>query len=139
VKKADEALRSLFAVLTFPLGWLRDEASEQPTSTAVTRGTVTEHKNRFLWRLIDLFISVSPFPSLLPANELQQLRRMCVPQAFLMCHTVLHETGQYHACLELANLIADEVQALYVDFATEELQGFLSLLHKSALAAVTEG
>lgn len=60
-----------------------------------------------------------------------------MPQTFLMCHTVLNETSQYHACLELANLIADEVQALYNDFDPEELQGFLNLFYKSALAAVT--
>jgi len=67
---------------------------------------------------------------------MEELRRACIPQAFLSCHTVLHETQQYQACMELANLVADEGQALYKDFSAEELRGFLSLLHKSALAAL---
>jgi len=69
-------------------------------------------------------------------NELKKLRRMCVPEIFLLCHTVLHETQQYQDCLELASMIADEQQTLYKDFSSEELREFLSLLGKSAMAAL---
>jgi len=106
VKKADEALKALFAVLTFPLGWLKDE----PTAFSST--------------------------NLSRDNELKKLRRMCVPEIFLLCHTVLHETQQYQDCLELASMIADEQQTLYKDFSSEELREFLSLLGKSAMAAL---
>lgn len=107
VKRADEALKALFAVLAFPLGWLKDESATVFTSSNLRR----EH-------------------------ELQELRKICVPQIFIFCHTVLHETQQYQACLELAGMVADETQALYKDFSADELRAFLALLHKSSLAAL---
>jgi len=109
VKKADEALSRLSAVLSFPCGWLKDESGILPSDTpsAVTR-----------------------------AREMEELRRASIPQVFLLSHTVLHETCQYQECMKLANLVADEGASLYKDFSAEELRGLLSLLAKSAMASV---
>ena len=70
---------------------------------------------------------------------MQLLRQTCIPHAALLLCNVLTNTGQYSRCLELANVMAAEHQALYQVCSAEQLsqlmkhfrQAYVKVLDKS--------
>lgn len=52
-------------------------------------------------------------PAVRSTEQLHMLQRLCLPQMVSLLHTVLHATGSYKQCVELANLVASEDYKLY--------------------------
>ena len=42
------------------------------------------------------------------------LRKLCLPMLCFLLHTILHSTGQYQECLQLADMVSSERHKLYL-------------------------
>lgn len=67
-------------------------------------------------------------------HQLELLRQLCIPLVCYLLHNVLHSTGQYKQCLQLADVITSEQYQLYEVFRKDELQKMLSLFRETSLA-----
>jgi len=72
-------------------------------------------------------------------SEMSALRTELIPQTFLLLHSVLHNTGQYQAAINLANLLADESTSNYAAFSKDKIKQFLAKIRESSLAVLDEG
>jgi len=72
-------------------------------------------------------------------EEMKSLRGEILPQTVLLLHSVLHNTGQFKACLELASLVTDESTRNYAAFSTDKIKQILAKLRESSLAVMEEG
>ncbi|GAB6025436.1 hypothetical protein CHUAL_014030 [Chamberlinius hualienensis] len=67
-------------------------------------------------------------------QQMKCLRESCLPEITIMLHSILHSTGKYKECLQLADIIASEQHQLYKVFQKQDLQHFLNKLRESSLA-----
>jgi len=67
------------------------------------------------------------------ALQMSRLRSMCLPALCLLLHSVLHCTGQYQKCMQLADIMASEQHQLYTIFSHDELCRFLQKLQESSV------
>lgn len=72
-------------------------------------------------------------------HQMTLLRQLCLPTMFYLLHTVLHSTGHYGECLQLADTIASEDHQLYKVFQRTDLQKFLQKLTDSSVALLDKG
>ncbi|XP_068937158.1 nuclear pore complex protein Nup107 isoform X1 [Petaurus breviceps papuanus] len=73
------------------------------------------------------------------AHQMVLLRRLCLPMLCFLLHTVLHSTGQYQECLQLADMVSSERHKLYTVFSKEELRKLLQKLRESSLMLLDQG
>uniref|UniRef100_A0A7N4P6J9 Nuclear pore complex protein n=1 Tax=Sarcophilus harrisii TaxID=9305 RepID=A0A7N4P6J9_SARHA len=73
------------------------------------------------------------------AHQMVLLRRLCLPMLCFLLHTILHSTGQYQECLQLADMISSERHKLYTVFSKEELRKLLQKLRESSLMLLDQG
>jgi len=111
-RQTEEKLK---AVLTFPGGWLVQEREDED------RMDMREETDEE--RLV----------------ELSGLRKMLVPRTVTLLHRLLHTTGQFSACLGLADLVASEQHLLYAAFTRQDMKEFLNKIRESSLAAMDQG
>ena len=111
-RQTEEKLK---AVLTFPGGWLVQEREDED------RMDMREETDEE--RLL----------------ELSGLRKMLVPRTVTLLHRLLHTTGQFSACLGLADLVASEQHLLYAAFTRQDMKEFLNKIRESSLAAMDQG
>ncbi|KAL6070967.1 Nuclear pore complex protein [Balamuthia mandrillaris] len=109
-KLTNQVVKALSKVLFFPNGWLLDEVVE------VTEGELQHEERR--------------------ERQLEELRRRCIPDLFILYHNVLYETKQYQDSARLADIVADESTKFYSLFSKQELRAFLALINKSVMALV---
>ena len=72
-------------------------------------------------------------------HQQQLLRQMCVPHAALLLSNVLTSTCQYGRCLELANVLAAEHQALYRVCSAEQLSQLTKDFRQAYVKVLDQG
>uniref|UniRef100_A0A8C8XTL7 Nuclear pore complex protein n=1 Tax=Panthera leo TaxID=9689 RepID=A0A8C8XTL7_PANLE len=72
-------------------------------------------------------------------HQMVLLRKLCLPMLCFLLHTILHSTGQYQECLQLADMVSSERHKLYLVFSKEELRKLLQKLRESSLMLLDEG
>uniref|UniRef100_A0A4X2MD81 Nuclear pore complex protein n=1 Tax=Vombatus ursinus TaxID=29139 RepID=A0A4X2MD81_VOMUR len=73
------------------------------------------------------------------AHQMVLLRRLCLPMMCFLLHTILHSTGQYQECLQLADMVSSDRHKLYAVFSKEELRKLLQKLRESSLMLLDQG
>lgn len=73
------------------------------------------------------------------AHQMVLLRKLCLPMLCFLLHTILHSTGQYQECLQLADMVSSERHKLYLVFSKEELRKLLQKLRESSLMLLDQG
>ena len=105
-----EASERLNATITFPGGWLVDQCEEDKQTVDETR-----------------------------SQEIDYLRKLCLPKLVLLLHSVLHNTGQYDKAIQLADLVASEKYSLYEIYIKQNMKELLEKLRESSLEAMSIG
>jgi len=113
-RQAEEKIR---AVLTFPGGWLMEEA--QGDDTMDTREVGEEQVERM--------------------EQMMELRSSLLPRTVTLLHSLLHSTGQYGKCVALADLVVGEQHGIYQAFTKQGVQELLTKIRESSLAAMEQG
>ncbi|KAF3826027.1 hypothetical protein GH733_006141 [Mirounga leonina] len=72
-------------------------------------------------------------------HQMISLRKLCLPMLCFLLHTILHSTGQYQECLQLADMVSSERHKLYLVFSKEELRKLLQKLRESSLMLLDQG
>uniref|UniRef100_A0A8B9YC89 Nuclear pore complex protein n=1 Tax=Bos mutus grunniens TaxID=30521 RepID=A0A8B9YC89_BOSMU len=72
-------------------------------------------------------------------HQMVLLRKLCLPMLCFLLHTILHSTGQYQECLQLADMVSSERHKLYLVFSKEELRKLLQKLRESSLMLLDQG
>uniref|UniRef100_A0A8D1AV61 Nuclear pore complex protein n=1 Tax=Sus scrofa TaxID=9823 RepID=A0A8D1AV61_PIG len=72
-------------------------------------------------------------------HQMVLLRQLCLPMLCFLLHTILHSTGQYQECLQLADMVSSERHKLYLVFSKEELRKLLQKLRESSLMLLDQG
>ena len=72
-------------------------------------------------------------------EQLELLRKTCVPHSALILCNVLTSMQQYGQCLELANVIAADSQALYKVFTSEQLSQITAHLRRAYVKVLDLG
>ena len=72
-------------------------------------------------------------------HQLQLLRQTCVPHAALLLSNVLSSTQQFAQCLELANVIASQEQALYKVCSAEQLSQLIKQIRQAYIQVLDLG
>ncbi|XP_012874060.1 PREDICTED: nuclear pore complex protein Nup107 [Dipodomys ordii] len=72
-------------------------------------------------------------------HQMVLLRKLCLPMMCFLLHTILHSTGQYQECLQLADMVSSERHKLYLVFSKEELKKLLQKLRESSLMLLDQG
>uniref|UniRef100_A0A452RWZ9 Nuclear pore complex protein n=1 Tax=Ursus americanus TaxID=9643 RepID=A0A452RWZ9_URSAM len=72
-------------------------------------------------------------------RQMVSLRKLCLPMLCFLLHTILHSTGQYQECLQLADMVSSERHKLYLVFSKEELRKLLQKLRESSLMLLDQG
>ncbi|XP_055373682.1 nuclear pore complex protein Nup107 [Condylostylus longicornis] len=104
----------LFNVLLFPdKGWLVD-----PDSDKLPPEILDE------WQLREV--------------QLENLRKLCIPEIVLLLIKVLHSTGEYADCVKLVDEIASEHRQLYKVYPKHKLAELLAKVAESSLALMNE-
>uniref|UniRef100_A0A8C2VLJ3 Nuclear pore complex protein n=1 Tax=Chinchilla lanigera TaxID=34839 RepID=A0A8C2VLJ3_CHILA len=72
-------------------------------------------------------------------HQMVLLRKLCLPRLCFLLHTILHTTGQYQECLQLADMVSSERHRLYLVFSKQELKKLLQKLRESSLMLLDQG
>ncbi|XP_057613946.1 nuclear pore complex protein Nup107 isoform X2 [Chionomys nivalis] len=72
-------------------------------------------------------------------HQMALLRKLCLPMLCFLLHTILHSTGQYQECLQLADMVSSDRHKLYLVFSKEELRKLLQKLRESSLMLLDQG
>lgn len=72
-------------------------------------------------------------------HQMVLLRKLCLPRLCFLLHTILHTTGQYQECLQLADMVSSERHKLYLVFSKQELKKLLQKLRESSLMLLDQG
>jgi nuclear pore complex protein Nup107 len=105
---AEEAVRKLSAVLSFPGGWMSGHTNAEGGKD----------------------------DSIL--QQLKAIRQICLPEVCSLLHSVLHSSGLYKKCLRISDLVASEVKEMYKDFSLSERRKLLDLFESSALKIASD-
>lgn len=70
--------------------------------------------------------------------QLDNLRRLCVPETVLLLHQTLHQSGDYQQCVRLADELVDEKRQLYAVYPKHKLTEIIGKLAESSLALMNE-
>lgn len=71
-------------------------------------------------------------------HQLKHIQQVSIPLLCFLLHSVLHSSGHYKECLQIADFIQDEQRKLYSVFRKEDLREFLGLLKDSSLCLLNE-
>jgi len=69
-------------------------------------------------------------------EQLKYLRKVCIPRVAMQLHSVLYSSERFRACIELAELIADEHFSLFKCFDLEDMEEYLQLVAKCAVVCM---
>jgi len=108
----------LTGVLRYPFGWLNDV---NPFTSAELQQLGSDTKQ---WEARQ--------------NQIDILRKQCLPHITFLLWRVLHYTGKYRQCLNLAVVIADKSEKLDSVFRPDEMKIFLQLIRESSLALLQQ-
>lgn len=69
-------------------------------------------------------------------EQLNGLRKLCIPQLVLHLHNILHCAGEFKAAVGLADELVSERCQLYAVYSTHELAEILAKISESSLALI---
>lgn len=70
--------------------------------------------------------------------QLQNLRKLCIPEVVLLLHHMLHSVGDYKECVRLADELASERRKLYAVYPRHRLAEIIAKISESSLALMNE-
>ena len=73
------------------------------------------------------------------SQEIDYLRRICLPGLVLLLHSVLHNTKQFEKAIQISDLVASEQHNLYEVYAQDKMRELLSKIRESSLEAMASG
>ena len=71
--------------------------------------------------------------------QLKHIQVVSIPLLCLLLQSVLHSSGKYKECLQIADVIQGEQRKLYTAFSKTDLQKLIGLLKDSSLSLLNEG
>lgn len=71
-------------------------------------------------------------------EQLNGLRKLCIPQIVLLLHNVLHSAGDYKAAVGIADELASENCQLYSVYSKHQLAEIIGKISESSLALMNE-
>ena len=71
--------------------------------------------------------------------QLKHIQEVSIPLLCFLLHSVLHSSGRYKECLQIADVVQAEQRKLYSVFTKGDLQRLLNLLKDSSLCLLNEG
>ncbi|XP_076461376.1 nuclear pore complex protein Nup107-like [Babylonia areolata] len=71
-------------------------------------------------------------------QQLALLRKVHIPALCLNLHHMLHASGMYSECLQLADCIASEYHQLYKEFSKDDLKQLLRQIRESSLSLLDQ-
>lgn len=105
----------LYNILLFPEnGWLHDPENHQK----VADNQIQMWHNRNI--------------------QLDNLRKIYIPEIILLLHNVLHLSGEYRECIAIANEIVDENRQIYSSILKHKMAEILEKIAESSLALMNE-
>lgn len=78
---------------------------------------------------------------LLLENRLQQLngiRKLCVPQLILLMHNILHSSGNYKEAIQIIDDLVSENCQIYSVYSKHQLTEIIGKIAESSLASLNE-
>lgn len=84
--------------------------------------------------MVDQFENETPDDS--REQQMKLLRQLCIPKFIIQLHQILHSTENYVECMQLAEILTSEKNALYQVFTKTDLQEILKLLRQSSMMLV---
>lgn len=70
--------------------------------------------------------------------QLENLRKLCIPDIVLLLHNILHSSGDYKACVSLADDLVSENWQLYTVYTKHKLTEIIGKIAESSLALMNE-
>lgn len=70
--------------------------------------------------------------------QLDNLRKIYIPEIILLLHNVLHLSGEYRECIAIANEIVDENRQIYTSIMKHKMAEILDKIAESSLALMNE-
>lgn len=67
-------------------------------------------------------------------QQLDGLRKLCIPEVVLLLHNMLHSVGNYKQCVRLADELASENRQLYKVYAKHQLVEIIAKISESSMA-----
>ncbi|XP_065068605.1 nuclear pore complex protein Nup107-like [Rhopilema esculentum] len=71
-------------------------------------------------------------------KQMKHIQEVSIPFLSFLLHTVLHSSGKYKECLQIADVIQSEQRKLYTLFRKADLQKLLGLLKDSSMCLLNE-
>lgn len=74
-------------------------------------------------------------------NRVQQLngiRKLCVPQLVLLMHNILHSSGNYKGAIQIIDDLVSEHCTIYKEYSKHQLTELIGKIAESSLAALNE-
>lgn len=71
-------------------------------------------------------------------QQLQAIRKLCIPQIVLLLHNILHSSGDFKAAIKVADDLASEECQLYSVYSKHQLTELIGKVAESSLAALNE-
>jgi nuclear pore complex protein Nup107 len=71
-------------------------------------------------------------------NQMDNLRKICIPDTVLLLHKIFTNTGQHQQCIKLADELASESNQLYTVYSKHKLAEILTRIAESSLALMNE-
>lgn len=78
---------------------------------------------------------------ILLTNRLEQLngiRKLCIPQMVLLLHNILHSSGKYKDAIQVIDDLVSESCQLYEVYSKHQLTEIIGKIAESSLAALNE-
>lgn len=69
-------------------------------------------------------------------EQLQGIRKLCIPQLILLLHNVLHSSGNYKAAIQVVDDLVTENCQLYSVYSKHQLTEIIGKIAESSLAAL---
>lgn len=70
--------------------------------------------------------------------QLENLRKLCIPEIVLLLQHILHATGNYKECVRLSDLLVSESRQLYAVYTKQKFGELIGKLAESSLALMNE-
>lgn len=71
-------------------------------------------------------------------QQMDNLRKVCIPNVVLLLHTVMHSVGEYQECVMLANVIMTDKNKFHKVYSKHKLSELLNKIAESSLALLDQ-
>lgn len=71
-------------------------------------------------------------------EQLNGIRKLCIPQLILLLHNILHSSGKYKEAIQIIDDLVSETCQLYEVYSKHQLTEIIGKISESSLAALNE-